>query len=155
MGNGHPVAAVITRSELAQRFSPEGEFFSTFGGNPVAMAAALAVLEVMDDERIIENARVVGEYLGGRLQEVAARAPQIAEVRQVGMAVGVEIVKAGTTEPDRAAAKEIIEGMRQRGVLIGTTARRGNVLKIRPPLVFKREHVDQLVETLAEVLGAR
>ena len=70
MGNGHPVAAVITRRDLAEAFSPDGEFFSTFGGNPVAMAAALAVLEVMDDERIIDNAAEVGEYLataaGGR-----------------------------------------------------------------------------------------
>jgi 4-aminobutyrate aminotransferase-like enzyme len=154
MGNGHPVAAVITRSDLARRLSPEGEFFSTFGGNPVAMAAALAVLEVLDDERLIENARLVGEYLGGRLRELTVTAPQVAEVRQIGLAVGVEIVGPGTVDADRAAAKEIVEGMRQRGVLIGTTGRHGNVLKIRPPLVFRREHADQLVETLAEVLGA-
>ena len=113
MGAGHPVAAVITRSELARAFSPEGEFFSTFGGNPVAMAAALAVLEVMDDERVIANAGGVGEYLGGRLRELAARAPSIGEVRQIGLAIGVEIVQPGTTEPDRATAKEIVEGMRR------------------------------------------
>jgi 4-aminobutyrate aminotransferase-like enzyme/Ser/Thr protein kinase RdoA (MazF antagonist) len=153
MGNGHPVAAVITRRELARRFSPDGEFFSTFGGNPVAMAAALAVLEVIDDERIIENAANVGEHLAGRLREVASRTAQIAEVRQIGLAIGVEIVKPGTTEPDRATAKEIVEGMRQRGVLIGTTGRPGNTLKIRPPLVFQREHADQLVETLEAVLA--
>ena len=75
MGNGHPVAAVITRRDLAERFSPEGEFFSTFGGNPVAMAAALAVLEVIDDERIVEHAREIGEYLAGRLRDVAAQSP--------------------------------------------------------------------------------
>ena len=153
MGNGHPVAAVITRRELAGRFSPEGEFFSTFGGNPVAMAAALAVLEVMDDERIIENAAAVGEHLAGRLRELAARAPQIGEVRMVGMAIGVEIVRPGTAEPDAAVAKEIVEGMRQRGVLIGTTGRHSNTLKIRPPLVFQRDHADQLVQTLDGVMG--
>jgi 4-aminobutyrate aminotransferase-like enzyme/Ser/Thr protein kinase RdoA (MazF antagonist) len=152
MGSGHPVAAVITRRDLAQRFSPEGEFFSTFGGNPVAMAAALAVLGVMDDERIIDNAAEVGQYLASRLRAAAASAPQVAEVRQIGLAVGVEIVKRGTTEPDRTNTREIVEGMRERGVLIGTTGRRGNVLKIRPPLVFKREHADRLVEALEAVL---
>ncbi len=152
MGNGMPVAAVITRGELAQRFSPEGEFFSTFGGNPVAMAAALAVLEVMDDERLIENARVIGEYLAGQLRELAGRAPVIGEVRAVGLAIGVEVVKPGTTEPDPATATEIVEGMRGRGVLIGTTGRPSNTLKIRPPLVFHRAHADQFLETLEEVL---
>jgi 4-aminobutyrate aminotransferase-like enzyme/Ser/Thr protein kinase RdoA (MazF antagonist) len=153
MGNGHPVAAVITRRDLAQRFSPEGEFFSTFGGNPVAMAAALAVLEVMDDERIIENAAAVGEYLGDRLRALTLRDEQIGDVRQIGLAIGIEIVRVGTTEPDPMAANEIVEGMCQRGVLIGTTGRHGNTLKIRPPLVFQRPHADQLVAALEEALA--
>jgi 4-aminobutyrate aminotransferase-like enzyme len=152
MGNGHPVAAVITRRELAERFSPEGEFFSTFGGNPVAMATALAVLEVIDDERIIEHAAEVGEYLAGRLLEVAARTPLIGEVRSVGLAIGVEIVQPGTTEPDPATTKDIVEDMRGKGVLIGSTGRHSNTLKIRPPLVFQRHHADQLIETLEGVL---
>ena len=152
MGNGHPVAAVIKRRDLAERFSPVGEFFSTFGGNPVAMAAALAVLEVIDDERIIANAAGVGEYLARRLREVASWTPLIGEVRQIGLAIGVEIVRPGTTEPDAATTKEIVEGMRRDGVLIGTTGRPSDTLKIRPPLVFGRQHADQLVETLETVL---
>jgi 4-aminobutyrate aminotransferase-like enzyme/Ser/Thr protein kinase RdoA (MazF antagonist) len=154
MGSGHPVAAVITRRELAERFSPEGEFFSTFGGNPVAMAAALAVLEILDDERLVERARGVGQYLAALLRELAPRYPLIGDVRAIGLAIGVEIVHAGTTEPDAAATREIVEGMRQRNVLIGTTGRHSNTLKIRPPLVFGREHADQLATTLAEVLDA-
>ena len=154
MGNGHPVAAVITRSELARRFSPDGEFFSTFGGNPVAMAAALAVLEVIDDERIVENSAGVGEYLASHLREAVAHSPLIGEVRAIGLAIGVEIVKRGTTEPDAVAAKEIMEAMRRAGVLIGTTGRRSNTLKIRPPLVFRRDHADQVVETLNATLRA-
>jgi 4-aminobutyrate aminotransferase-like enzyme/Ser/Thr protein kinase RdoA (MazF antagonist) len=152
MGNGHPVAAVITRRDLATRFSPAGEFFSTFGGNPVAMAAALAVLEVIDDERIIEHAGEVGEYLAGRLRDVAAGTPLIGEVRGIGLAIGVEIVRPGTTEPDAATTKEIVEGMRQNGVLIGTTGRHSNTLKIRPPLVFRRDHADQLVASLENLV---
>jgi 4-aminobutyrate aminotransferase-like enzyme/Ser/Thr protein kinase RdoA (MazF antagonist) len=154
MGNGMPVAALITRRELAQRFSPEGEFFSTFGGNPVAAAAALAVLEVIEDERLIEHARGVGEYLATKLRELAPRHALIGEVRAIGLAIGVEVVRAGTTEPDAATTKEIVEGMRQRGVLIGRTGRYGNTLKIRPPLVFERDHADRLVQTLEGVLQA-
>jgi 4-aminobutyrate aminotransferase-like enzyme/aminoglycoside phosphotransferase (APT) family kinase protein len=153
MGNGHPVAAVITRRDLAERFSPEGEFFSTFGGNPVAMAAALAVLEVIDDERLIEHAAGVGEYLARGLRDIAERSPMIGEVRGIGLAIGVEIVRPGTTEPDPATTKEVLEGMRRNGVLIGTTGRHSNTLKIRPPLVFQRKHADRLVATLETVLA--
>jgi 4-aminobutyrate aminotransferase-like enzyme len=153
MGNGHPVAAVITRRDLAERFSPDGEFFSTFGGNPVAMAAALAVLEVIDDERVIERTGDVGAYLTARLHEIASRAPMIGEVRGVGLAIGVEIVRPGTTEPDPGTTKKIVEGMRQNGVLIGTTGRHSNTLKIRPPLAFRRQEADLLVATLDDVLN--
>lgn len=154
MGNGVPVAALLTRRELAQRFSPEGEFFSTFGGNPVAAAAALAVLEVIDDERLIEHARQMGEYLAGMLGELAARHPVVADVRAIGLAIGVEIVRPGTTYADPARAREVVEGMRRRGVLIGSTGRQRNVLKIRPPLVFQRAHADQLVDALEQALEA-
>jgi 4-aminobutyrate aminotransferase-like enzyme/Ser/Thr protein kinase RdoA (MazF antagonist) len=152
MGNGHPVAAVITRRELAQAFSPEAEFFSTFGGNPVAMAAALAVLEVIDDERIIANAEGVGEYVGDRLRDVVARTPMIGEVRQIGLAIGVEIIRPGTMEPDARTGKQIVESMRGAGVLIGTTGAHSNVLKIRPPLAIQQDSAAQLVTTLGRVL---
>ncbi len=80
--------------------------------------------------------------------------PRIAEVRQIGLAIGVEIVRPGTTEPDAATAKQIVEGMRSRSVLIGSTGRHGATLKIRPPLVFQREHADLLVQTLRLVLDS-
>jgi 4-aminobutyrate aminotransferase-like enzyme/Ser/Thr protein kinase RdoA (MazF antagonist) len=155
MGNGHPVAAIITRRDVAERFAGEAEFFSTFGGNPVAMAAALAVLDVIDDERLIANAHDTGAYLASRLREVADTTESIAEVRAIGLAIGVEIVRPGTTKPDRAETSEIVEGMRQRGVLIGTTGRHRNTLKIRPPLAFRRRDADLLVATLQEVLDHR
>jgi 4-aminobutyrate aminotransferase-like enzyme len=146
MGNGMPIAAVITRRELAQRFSPHGEFFSTFGGNPVAAAAALAVLDVMDDERVIANAAAVGDYLGSLLRDLATRHETIGDVRAVGLAIGVELV-------DSASAKEVVEGMRRQGVLIGRTGRRANTLKIRPPLIFQREHADMVAQTLDRVIA--
>jgi 4-aminobutyrate aminotransferase-like enzyme/Ser/Thr protein kinase RdoA (MazF antagonist) len=153
MGNGHPVAAVITRRDIAERFAATTDFFSTFGGNPVAMAAALAVLEVIDDERLIGRAGESGGYLAGRLRQLQGRAAHIGAVRGIGLAIGVEIVQPGTTEPDAAATNAIVEGMRERGVLIGTTGRHANTLKIRPPLVFERRHADQLVAALEDVLA--
>jgi len=107
---------------------------------------------VMDDERLIANAADVGSYLAGLLRELAATDARIAEVRQIGLAIGVEVVKPGTPEPDPATTKQIVDGMRERGVLIGRTGRHVNVLKIRPPLVFQRKHADQLIASLTSTL---
>jgi 4-aminobutyrate aminotransferase-like enzyme/Ser/Thr protein kinase RdoA (MazF antagonist) len=153
MGNGHPVAAVITRHDIAERFARTTDFFSTFGGNPVAMAAALAVLEVIDDERILDNTRETGDHLRAGLRELVSRFPQIGDVRGMGLMTGVEIVRPGTKEPDPATASRIVNGLRDRGVLVGTTGPAENTLKIRPPLVFARRHADLLVETLEAVLN--
>jgi 4-aminobutyrate aminotransferase-like enzyme len=143
---------VITRRELAERFGATSDFFSTFGGNPVAMAAAQAVLEVIDDERVIERVRASGAYLAGRLRDLQGRAPLIGDVRAVGLAIGVEIVRPGTIEPDAATTAGIVEGMRRGGVLVGRTGRADSTLKIRPPLAFLPEHADLLVATLEDVL---
>jgi len=151
MGDAYPVAAVITRSDLAARFS-DHEFFSTFAGSPVAMAAAKAVLEVIEDERLIDNSREVGTYLGELLRRVTDGDPRIAGVRQVGLAIGVEIVQAGSLDPDPDTARQLVDRMRNRGVLIGRTGRGNNVLKVRPPLVFTRQHADELAETLDQVV---
>jgi 4-aminobutyrate aminotransferase-like enzyme len=107
----------------------------------------------MDDERIIDNARAVGEYLASRLREAAADHPAVAEIRAVGLAIGAEIAHPGTTDPDPATTRAIVNGMRGAGVLIGTTGRHGNVLKIRPPLIFGRDHADQLVQSFREVVA--
>ncbi|QYN33733.1 aminotransferase class III-fold pyridoxal phosphate-dependent enzyme [Pseudonocardia sp. DSM 110487] len=153
MGNGHPVAAVIARSEVVQAAAGRTVLFSTFGGNPVSAAAALAVLDVIDDERVLDRVRHTGETLRAALREVAGRHPAIGDVRGVGLAVGVEIVRPGGTEPDRATAVAVRDGMRDRGVLVGTTGRAGNVLKIRPPLAFTRTEVPVLVDALDRTLA--
>jgi 4-aminobutyrate aminotransferase-like enzyme len=148
MGNGYPVAAVVTRSDIADRFAQQGSFFSTFGGNPVAAAAALAVLEVIEDERLIEHTSQIGARLRDLLEEVRNRHPVIREVRGRGLMIGVELVRAETGEPDPSLARSVVNGMRDRGVLIGTTGRHDNVLKIRPPLVFEEGHATMLAEAL-------
>jgi 4-aminobutyrate aminotransferase-like enzyme/Ser/Thr protein kinase RdoA (MazF antagonist) len=136
MGNGYPVAAVIARQELFDRLKAETEVFSTFGGNPVAARAALAVLDVIDDERLVENAKRVGEEL-----TQALRALEIGEVRGRGLLVGVELESA-------QRAEDVVNRMRDKGVLINRTGPRENVLKIRPPLVFASEHVVVLAAAL-------
>jgi 4-aminobutyrate aminotransferase-like enzyme/Ser/Thr protein kinase RdoA (MazF antagonist) len=137
MGNGYPVAAVIARQELFDRLKAETEIFSTFGGNPVAARAALAVLDVIDDERLIENAKRVGEELMEALRE-----SEIGDVRGRGLLVGVELESA-------QRAEDVVNRMRDAGVLINRTGPRENVLKIRPPLVFSEEHVELLMAALA------
>jgi 4-aminobutyrate aminotransferase-like enzyme/Ser/Thr protein kinase RdoA (MazF antagonist) len=153
MGNGHPVAAVITRRDIAEPFAATTDFFSTFGGNPVAMATALAVLDVLEDERLVDNARSTGEHLRRRLRAATSGAALVREVRGMGLATGVEIVRPPSSAPDAATAGEIVEGLRERGVLVGTTGPAGNVLKIRPPLVFRPAHADLLADAFAETLA--
>jgi 4-aminobutyrate aminotransferase-like enzyme len=133
-------------------FAETTDFFSTFGGNPVAARAAVAVLDVIRDERLMENAAVVGEALRERLRDVAERHPALGEVRGRGLLVGVDVVDGGGA-PDEAAAGRIVDGLRQRGVLVGRTGPHSNVLKIRPPLVFADEHAVLMADTLAAVLA--
>jgi 4-aminobutyrate aminotransferase-like enzyme/Ser/Thr protein kinase RdoA (MazF antagonist) len=148
MGNGYPVAAVLTRREIVDGFAFAGRVFSTFGGNPVAAQAALAVLDVIRDERIVPHVKRVGGLLRRRIDELQVSYPEIVEVRGLGLLVGVQL-------DDARRAKVVVDAMRSRGVLIGRTGPNDDVLKIRPPLVFDDEHVAALVAALDESLGAR
>ncbi len=154
MGNGHPIAAVVTRSELADCMAQaKTAFFSTFGGNPVACSAALAVLDVLEDERLIENAAEVGDSLRAGLAALAGRHPVIGDVRGRGLMVGVELVEPGASLPPAVdLARAAGDSLRERGVLVGTTRREQNVLKIRPPLCITRDEAALIVSTLDEVL---
>jgi 4-aminobutyrate aminotransferase-like enzyme/Ser/Thr protein kinase RdoA (MazF antagonist) len=156
MGNGHPVAAVLTRRDLmAEMARSAGTYFSTFGGNPVACAAALAVLDVLEEEDLQARAAAVGGHLLDGLRELARRHEAIGDVRGRGLLIGVELVRdRGSREPDGALAEAVADGLRERGALVGTTGTHGNVLKIRPPLVFERPHAELLLDLLDEVLGA-
>ncbi|MEX0985763.1 MAG: aminotransferase class III-fold pyridoxal phosphate-dependent enzyme [Actinomycetota bacterium] len=155
MGNGHPVAAVITRREIAERFAEETVFFSTFGGNPVSAAAGLAVLDVLEDERVLPRVVLAGEALRAAIREVASRHPAIGDVRGMGLANGIEIVSGpASSEPDGAGAAAIKDRLREHGVLVGSTGHAGNILKVRPPLAFTTAEVPVFAAALDAALGA-
>ncbi len=150
MGNGYPVAGVIARREVMTAFRTSFGYFNTFGASPVAAAAGMAVLDVIADERLEENAREVGQVLLEGLRAIDH--PQIAEVRGAGFFVGMEFADAPAATGGDLAAR-VVDAMREAGVLMGRTGRDGQVLKIRPPMVLNREQADLLLETLAKVLA--
>jgi 4-aminobutyrate aminotransferase-like enzyme len=154
MGNGQPVGAVITRRELAESFARDTVFFSTFGGNQVSMAAAHAVLDVLADEQVLPRVVAAGEALRAAVRAATAGHDQVGDVRGMGLANGIEIVTDRVSRtPDPVAAEAIKDGLRRRGVLIGTTGRDGNVLKVRPPLAFTADLVPTFVAALTETLA--
>src|SRR2546430_1610412 len=141
MGNGYPVAAVITRREITERLPATTHVFSTFGGNPVAAQAALAVLDVIEDERLVEHAAAVRTPLIRALEQLGP------EIRGRGLLLGVDLASA-------ELAERVVNQLRDEGILIGRTGRDDSVLKIRPPLVFADEHAELLVEAVARALAA-
>ncbi len=154
MGNGHPVAAVVTTREIADSFADGMEYFSTFGGNPVSCAAARAVLAEIDGRGLVERARRVGTGLLGGLRELAARHAPIGDVRGRGLFLGVEIVRdRETREPFPEACAYIVDRARAMGVLLSADGPDRNVLKVKPPMVFGEEDAALLVETLDSILG--
>ena len=148
IGNGVPLGAVTTRREIAQVLT-QRTHFNTFGGNPVSMAAGLAVLEVIDEEGLQENARVVGARLKQSLESLMARHPIIGDVRGRGLMLGVELVKDRRAKtPATAEALEVMEETRRLGVLIGKGGLEGNVLRIKPPLCITADDADFAIEVL-------
>lgn len=155
MANGHPVGAVVTTEELLDEFGRHNMYFNTFAGSPVSSAAGLAVLQVMQEENLMARAAELGEYIGARLHTMAQSSPHVRTVRGRGLFFGLELT---TPDGNRQAAadltKALVEDMRERGVLISRIGPHDNVLKMRPPLVFTREHADLLLERLDTALDA-
>lgn len=155
IGNGHPMAATLTRPALANPFLADTMFFNTFGGNPVSAAVGLAVLDVLEGEQLIANARAVGDYLQQQLQQLARRHAIIGRVRGQGLFFGLELVKDHQTfAPATAETRRLVNDLRRRGVLISSIGPYHNVLKMRPPMVFRREHADLLLELLEPAIAA-
>ena len=154
MGNGYPIAGIAVKPDLLETFGKTSGYFNTFGGNPVAAAAGLAVLETLEAENLKQNALEVGTYLLAELIAGAQRYNRIGDVRGKGLYIGVELVRdRKSKKPDRAATTTVVEILRDRNVLVGIAGPHGNILKIRPPLCFEREHADLLVKALFDSLA--
>jgi len=152
MGNGYPVAAVITKPAVANAFARRTRFFSTFAGGPVACSAALAVLDVMRREGIQEKVRQVGVHALQRFEELRVKHKLIGDMRCTGLIFGIELVKDRETREaavDETAAT--VNQLRERGVLVSSTGTRQNVLKIRPPMQFSKKDADHVVSVLDSV----
>ena len=153
IGNAFPLAAVVTTKEIAASFANGMEFFSTFGGNPVACAAGLAVLDVLKEEHMQENALSVGTYLKNGLQTLQERHELIGDVRGSGLFLGVDFVLDRTTrEAAPHQASYVVNRLRECGILTGTDGPHHNVIKLRPPLVFTEKDSDLFVNTLDAIL---
>lgn len=153
MGNGHPLAATVTRREIAEAFAKTSHYFNTFGGNPVSAAAGLAVLDVLEAEELQRNALEVGRQLVEGLRRLAARHERIGDVRGSGLFLAVELVedRAGRT-PASAYARKLVERLRQDGVLTNTIGRGENVLKLRPPMVLSGRDAEWFLDILDRAL---
>ena len=154
IGNGHPIAAVVTTREIANAFDNGMEFFSTFGGNTVSCAVGMEVLNVVHEEKLAEHAQEVGDHLLDGLRQLQQRHNLIGDVRGSGLFLGAELVRDHSTlEPADREAAFIANRMRDRGILMGTDGPLHNVLKIRPPMVFNKVHAEQLLVALDSSLA--
>jgi 4-aminobutyrate aminotransferase-like enzyme len=155
IGNGHPLAAVVTTAEIAASFDNGMEYFNTFGGNPVSCAVGLAVLDVIEEESLQENALKVGAYLKAGLEGLKNKHSLIGDVRGLGLFIGAELVlDRETLAPAARQASYVAERMKDFGILTSTDGPLHNVLKIKPPLVFSKANADEVIykfdQTLAE-----
>ena len=154
LGAGHPLAGLAVRPEVLAAFGRECRYFNTFGGNPVSMAAGMAVLDVIEREGLMANAQRVGRHLRAGIAKLAERHALIGDVRGAGLFVGVELVTDRQARtPATAETVRVVNGLRERQVLLSATGEHANTLKIRPPLVFSEAHADLLAETLDQVLA--
>ncbi len=154
IGNGHPLAAVVTTREIADAFHNGMEYFNTFGGNPVSAAVGLAVLDIIEEEQLQKHALEVGQYLISNLDRVCKKFPCVGNIRGSGLFLGIEMVSdRESREPSAPLAHELVERMKRRRILLSTDGPDRNVIKFKPPMVFSFADAERLVMTLAEELG--
>jgi 4-aminobutyrate aminotransferase-like enzyme len=143
---------VVTRADVVDAFQQHAHYFNTFAGNQVACSAATAVLDVIDEEDLQNNALEVGNYIKGGLKELAKRHLLIGDLRGSGLFIGIDLVEdRNSREPARQKAQRAVNLLKDKGVLIGSTGPFDNVLKIRPPIVFSRDNADFLLNRIDEV----
>ncbi len=152
MGNGHPIGAVITTDKIAKSFGKGVEFFSSFGGNPVSCAVGLAVLNVIEEENLQDNAKNVGNYYLKKLNALKKKFSCIGDVRGNGLFIGIEITKKNSREPDTNLAQKIKNELRKKHILVGSDGPHNNVIKSKPPICFTKENAKTVVDSIKNIL---
>tara|TARA_B110000027_G_scaffold110165_1_gene117957 strand:- start:1436 stop:2725 length:1290 start_codon:yes stop_codon:yes gene_type:complete len=154
MANGHPVGGVVAGRDIVTAFRSGYRYFNTFGGNPVSCAAAMAVLDEIEENDLVTNAKIVGDHANTRLKKLAQKYEVIGDVRGSGLIFGAELVlDRGSKVPATDFTNQIINAMRHKGIILSKLGRHKNALKIRPPMPFSIENANLLIDTLDEVLG--
>ena len=152
IGNGHPLSAVVTTKEIADQFNNGMEYFNSYGGNPVSCAIGEAVLDVIEDEGLQENAEIVGSYLIEELFKLQSKYTFIGQIRGQGLFIGIELISnTDTLKPNKTLAAKIVNQMKDAGILISIDGPDHNVLKIKPPMVFNLENANELVINLKTI----
>ena len=152
MGNGHPIGAVITSDRIASKFSEGVEFFSSFGGNPVSCAVGSSVLDIIEDEKLQDNAKIVGQYYKKELQKLKNKHKVIGDVRGEGLFLGIEIINEKNLKPDKKLAHLLKNKLREKYILVGTDGPHNNVIKSKPPICFSVEDVKLVVNSIDKIL---
>jgi len=153
MGNGHPMAATVIKRDLIEKFAKKTGYFNTFGGNPVSSAAGMAVLDVIEEENLQENALIVGAYLKKGIKSLSSKYDLIGDVRGKGFFLAVEMIKDSSRTPATKAASNVVQELKKCGILTNTIGPDENILKLRPPMVFSRENADFFLQQLKKVLN--
>jgi 4-aminobutyrate aminotransferase-like enzyme len=154
IGNGHPMAAVVTTEEIAESFANGMEYFNTFGGNPVSCAVGLKVLEIIARDGLLRNASVIGADLLARMRALKDKHAAIGDVRGLGLMLGIDLVKdRSSKEPATERAGRVVERCRELGVLMGTDGPYDNVIKLRPGLIFSQANADHLMDVLTQAFA--
>jgi 4-aminobutyrate aminotransferase-like enzyme len=152
MGNGHPIAAVVTTKKIANKFNNGMEYFNSFGGNPVSCAIGNAVLDVIEDEKLQNNAQITGKYFLESLNNIRLKFPQfISEIRGKGLFIGIDLIKNNNNFPNDKLATFIVNKMREKGILLSTDGPYHNVIKIKPPMTFNYNNVDLVCYELIKI----
>ncbi|XUO83030.1 aspartate aminotransferase family protein [Halomonas sp. KM007] len=155
MGNGFPMAGLVTRDELLAALNADIGYFNTFGGSTVAVAAGMAVLDVLEDEQLIANAKHQGEYLKAQLNDLKTHYDVISDVRGAGLFIGLDLCAPHHNgQPDASRTTRVINTLKHNGVLIGAAGKSGSTLKLRPPLCIQRQEIDLFIETLEHAIKA-
>jgi len=151
IADGFPLSAISTRPEIAAAFKP-GDHLSTFGGNPVSCAAALANINFMEKENLCVHTAAIGDYALSRFREIQQKNPLIGDVRGKGLMIGIELTKDKTLTPAPSEAEAIREACMQNGLLVGVGGIEGNVIRFQPPLVISKSQVDQALDIFSKAL---